>query len=56
MYSYDPIAHLSAEQVALVLEGEVHLFTERSDPSNLDMYGCGRRGNVERASRCEREE
>ncbi|OBT45938.1 hypothetical protein VE00_04245 [Pseudogymnoascus sp. WSF 3629] len=56
MYSYDPTAHLSAEQVALVLGGEVHLFTERSDPSNLDTYGCGRRGNVELASRCEREE
>ncbi|KFY57796.1 hypothetical protein V496_06343 [Pseudogymnoascus sp. VKM F-4515 (FW-2607)] len=44
MYSYDPTAQLSAEQVALVLGGEVHLFTERSDPSNLDAIMWPRTG------------
>lgn len=44
MYSYDPTAGLSAEEAALVLGGEVHLFTERSDPSNLDAIMWPRTG------------
>ncbi|CAI7672733.1 unnamed protein product [Penicillium discolor] len=36
VWEYDPTASLSAEQAALVIGGEIHLFSEQSDPSNLD--------------------
>ncbi|KAJ5772732.1 Beta-hexosaminidase subunit alpha/beta [Penicillium paradoxum] len=36
MYEYDPTASLSAAQAKLVVGGEVHLFSEQTDPSNLD--------------------
>ena len=36
IYEYDPTASLSADQLELVLGGEIHLWTERSDPSNMD--------------------
>ncbi|KAK4865012.1 hypothetical protein LT330_001635 [Penicillium expansum] len=36
VWEYDPTAPLSAEQAALVIGGEIHLFSEQSDPSNLD--------------------
>ncbi|OQE20616.1 hypothetical protein PENFLA_c016G06454 [Penicillium flavigenum] len=36
VWEYDPIASLPAEQAALVIGGEIHLFSEQSDPSNLD--------------------
>ncbi|KAJ5374887.1 Beta-hexosaminidase subunit alpha/beta [Penicillium concentricum] len=36
VWEYDPTASLSAEQAKLVIGGEIHLFSEQSDPSNLD--------------------
>jgi hexosaminidase len=36
MYSYDPVAGLSKEEQAFVLGGEMHLWTEQTDGSNLD--------------------
>jgi hypothetical protein len=36
MYSYDPVARLTKEQEALVLGGEMHLWTEQTDEVNLD--------------------
>jgi N-acetyl-beta-hexosaminidase len=36
MYSYDPTAGLTDAQKALVLGGEVHIWSEQTDPVNLD--------------------
>lgn len=36
IYSYDPTADLNATQKALVLGGEVHIWSEQTDPVNLD--------------------
>jgi len=36
IYSFDPLANLTAEQSKLVLGGESLLWTEQSDPDNLD--------------------
>jgi hexosaminidase len=44
MYSYDPTAHLSAEQKALVLGGECHIWAEQTDPVNLDSMVWPRAG------------
>ncbi|KAI9730603.1 MAG: N-acetyl-glucosamine-6-phosphate deacetylase [Claussenomyces sp. TS43310] len=36
VYSYDPTAGLSEEQIALIQGGEVHIWSEQTDPVNLD--------------------
>ncbi|KAK0513011.1 hypothetical protein JMJ35_005028 [Cladonia borealis] len=36
MYSYDPLQGVPANQSSLVLGGEVHIWTEQTDPVNLD--------------------
>jgi hexosaminidase len=36
IYDYDPLAGLSAEQAALVVGGEIHIWSEQTDPSNWD--------------------
>jgi len=36
MYSYDPTAGLSEKQIALLQGGEVHIWSEQTDPVNLD--------------------
>lgn len=36
VYSYDPVANMTAEQAELVLGGEVHIWSEQTDPVNLD--------------------
>ena len=36
MYSYDPLQGIPANQTSLVLGGEVHIWTEQTDPVNLD--------------------
>ena len=36
IYSYDPIAGLTADEAKLVIGGEVHIWSEQTDPVNLD--------------------
>lgn len=36
MYSYDPLAGVPADSTHLVLGGEVHLWSEQTDPMNVD--------------------
>ncbi|KAI9810347.1 MAG: N-acetyl-glucosamine-6-phosphate deacetylase [Pycnora praestabilis] len=36
MYSYDPLDNIPSEQRHLVLGGEVHIWSEQTDPVNLD--------------------
>ncbi|KAH8676847.1 putative cytochrome 52A4 [Tricladium varicosporioides] len=36
VYSYDPLAGVPQDQVSLVLGGEVHIWSEQTDPVNLD--------------------
>ena len=36
MYSYDPLHDIPAANQHLVLGGEVHMWTEQTDPVNLD--------------------
>jgi len=36
MYSYDPHSGVPAAQQDLVIGGEVHIWSERTDPVNLD--------------------
>ena len=36
MYSYDPVFNISAADQHLVLGGEVHMWSEQTDPTNLD--------------------
>ncbi|KAI9671619.1 MAG: N-acetyl-glucosamine-6-phosphate deacetylase [Trizodia sp. TS-e1964] len=36
IYSYDPTAGLTPEEASLVIGGEVHMWSEQTDPINLD--------------------
>jgi len=36
MYSYDPLSNIPANLSHLVLGGEVHIWSEQTDPINLD--------------------
>jgi len=36
VYSYDPLAGVPANQTSLVMGGEVHIWSEQTDPVNLD--------------------
>ncbi len=36
MYSYDPISNLTAEEAKMVVGAEAHMWTEQTDPTNLD--------------------
>lgn len=36
MYTYDPVAGLTAEEAKFVLGGEVHIWSEQIDAQNLD--------------------
>lgn len=36
IYAYDPTAGLSEKQIALLQGGEVHIWSEQTDPVNLD--------------------
>jgi hexosaminidase len=36
VYSYDPLSGVPADQAHLVLGGEVHIWSEQTDPVNLD--------------------
>jgi hexosaminidase len=36
VYSYDPLAGVPANQTSLVIGGEVHIWSEQTDPVNLD--------------------
>lgn len=36
IYTYDPLANLTKEEAALVMGGEVHIWSEQTDPSNWD--------------------
>jgi N-acetyl-beta-hexosaminidase len=36
MYSYDPLVNITAEKQHLIVGGEVHMWTEQTDPVNLD--------------------
>lgn len=37
MYSYDPLTGIPADLAHLVLGGEAHIWSEQTDPVNLDM-------------------
>ncbi|ODQ54027.1 beta-hexosaminidase beta chain precursor [Saitoella complicata NRRL Y-17804] len=36
IYSFDPIGNLTAEEASMVVGGEINLWTEQTDPANLD--------------------
>lgn len=36
VYTYDPVAGLTAEEAKLILGGEVHIWSEQIDAQNLD--------------------